>query len=54
VHLNALGHPIVGDALYAPEAVAAAAPRLLLHAQEIGLSHPFTDEPLFFSSPAPF
>ena len=28
VHLMAIGHPILGDALYAPEAIAAAAPRL--------------------------
>ena len=32
VHLKAIGHPILGDALYAPEAVAAMAPRLQLHA----------------------
>src|SRR4029453_13725751 len=32
VHLQAIGHPILGDALYAPPAVQALAPRLLLHA----------------------
>ncbi|MDV7397028.1 pseudouridine synthase, partial [Arthrospira platensis SPKY1] len=32
VHLQALGHPIVGDELYADAAAQAAAPRLLLHA----------------------
>ncbi len=32
VHLQALGHPILGDALYAPSAVQAKASRLLLHA----------------------
>ena len=32
VHLQALGHPILGDALYAPPEVQARAPRLLLHA----------------------
>lgn len=36
VHLAAIGHPIQGDALYAPPAAAAAAPRLLLHACELG------------------
>lgn len=37
LHLAAIGHPILGDALYAPAAVAAAAPRLLLHAQGLAL-----------------
>lgn len=40
VHLKALGHPIVGDALYAPADVEAMAPRLLLHACELQFSHP--------------
>jgi tRNA pseudouridine32 synthase/23S rRNA pseudouridine746 synthase len=35
VHLAALGHPILGDALYAPPDIAAASPRLLLHAAEL-------------------
>ena len=40
VHLQAIGHPILGDALYAPPAIAAASPRLLLHAAELGFAHP--------------
>jgi tRNA pseudouridine32 synthase/23S rRNA pseudouridine746 synthase len=40
VHLKALGHPILGDAMYAPEAVLAAAPRLLLHAAALQFAHP--------------
>lgn len=35
VHLAALGHPILGDALYAPPELASASPRLLLHASEL-------------------
>ena len=35
VHLAAVGHPILGDALYAGPTEAAAAPRLLLHACEL-------------------
>ena len=35
VHLAHLGHPILGDALYAPPELAAASPRLLLHASEL-------------------
>lgn len=54
VHLRALGHPIVGDALYAPPDVQARAPRLLLHASELRFTHPATGQPLAFSSPAPF
>jgi len=54
VHLLALGHPIVGDALYAPPAVQALAPRLLLHAQHLELAHPDTGAWLRFESLAPF
>lgn len=35
VHLAAIGHAILGDALYAAPEVAAARPRLLLHASEL-------------------
>ena len=44
VHLNAIGHPIWGDALYAPPAVLARSPRLMLHAQSLGLAHPVTNQ----------
>jgi tRNA pseudouridine32 synthase / 23S rRNA pseudouridine746 synthase len=54
VHLQALGHPILGDALYARAELAAAAPRLLLHASALGLSHPLSAEPICFESPPPF
>lgn len=54
VHLLAIGHPIVGDALYAPPEVATAAPRLWLHATELRLAHPATGAPMHWSSPAPF
>ena len=54
VHLQAIGHPILGDALYAPEAVQAMAPRLLLHACVLGFTHPSTGERLQFEIPANF
>ena len=54
VHLAAIGHPIVGDTLYAPEALARAAPRLLLHAQWLALSHPADGQPLTWRCAAPF
>ncbi len=37
VHLQQLGHPILGDALYASAAQCAAAPRMLLHASHLSL-----------------
>ena len=54
VHLQALGHPILGDTLYAPPEVQARAPRLLLHATELRFAHPVTGATMAFSSPAAF
>lgn len=54
VHLLALGHPIVGDTLYAPPEVAAQSPRLLLHAHTLAFAHPASGEALSFESPLPF
>ncbi|HEY2927384.1 pseudouridine synthase [Piscinibacter sp.] len=54
VHLCALGHPIVGDALYAPPAIRSGATRLLLHACGLRMPHPTTGEPLALASAAPF
>lgn len=54
VHLQALGHPILGDPLYAPPEAFAAAPRLLLHAERLALFHPVTDQAMAFESPVPF
>jgi tRNA pseudouridine32 synthase/23S rRNA pseudouridine746 synthase len=54
VHLQAIGHPIVGDPLYAGENALAQAGRLLLHAQALELPHPASGERLRFESPCPF
>lgn len=54
VHMLALGHPILGDDLYAPEAARRAAPRLMLHAETLGFVHPENGVPLRFVKPAPF
>jgi tRNA pseudouridine32 synthase / 23S rRNA pseudouridine746 synthase len=54
VHLLSIGHPILGDALYASPEVAAAAPRLLLHASGLVLRHPLNGSVLQVESPAPF
>lgn len=54
VHLQAIGHPIVGDPLYASEAQRALADRLLLHAGWLALPHPASSETIEFHSPCPF
>ncbi len=56
VHMQALGHPIVGDPLYGPDGVGvqAASPRLLLHAQALTMPHPADGRPLHWSCPVPF
>ena len=54
VHLQALGHPIAGDRLYAPTDVQALAPRLLLHACALTFPHPLSGETLTWHCPADF
>lgn len=53
VHLQAIGHPIVGDPLYGSDGPTAAA-RLMLHATRIAFAHPATTEPMVFSSTPDF
>ena len=50
VHLAALGHPIVGDALYGSTEGAA---RLCLHATTLAFPHPLTGERMQLESPLP-
>lgn len=54
VHLQDLGHPILGDALYAPPPLARRAPRLLLHARNLAFAHPLTGAALHFTAPPGF
>jgi tRNA pseudouridine32 synthase/23S rRNA pseudouridine746 synthase len=54
VHLASIGHPILGDALYGDAGVQARAPRLLLHASELGFVHPVTQQDLCFESKPDF
>ncbi|PYM17127.1 MAG: hypothetical protein DMD81_10190 [Candidatus Rokuibacteriota bacterium] len=49
VHLSAIGHPLAGDWLYGTRN----APRPMLHAAEIELTHPSTNEPLRVVAPLP-
>ncbi|MSR17703.1 MAG: RluA family pseudouridine synthase [Phycisphaerales bacterium] len=54
LHLQALGHPILGDDLYAPAPVVALANRLCLHATRLSFTHPHTQVQMAVDSPAPF
>lgn len=54
VHLRELGHPILGDPLYAPPEVSAMAQRLLLHAARLSLAHPADGSELRLESAPPF
>lgn len=49
VHLASLGHPILGDELYAPPQVYQQSTRLLLHAAQLAFAHPVTREALSFT-----
>ncbi|MDO1871387.1 bifunctional tRNA pseudouridine(32) synthase/ribosomal large subunit pseudouridine synthase RluA, partial [Escherichia coli] len=40
VHMLALAHPILGDRFYASPEARAMAPRLLLHAEMLTITHP--------------
>ena len=53
LHLAALGHPILGDELYAG-IHRSRAPRLLLHACSLSFPHPLTGHRCQHSSAAPF
>ncbi|MDQ3197573.1 MAG: RluA family pseudouridine synthase [Verrucomicrobiota bacterium] len=50
VHLQHLGHPVLGDALYGKKATA---PRQMLHAWKLGFTHPQARERLFLEAPIP-
>jgi tRNA pseudouridine32 synthase/23S rRNA pseudouridine746 synthase len=54
VHMLELGHPILGDNLYAHPDALAAAPHLYLHAAMLTISHPRSGERMTFEAPAPF
>ncbi|ANF81577.1 RNA pseudouridine synthase [Acinetobacter sp. NCu2D-2] len=54
VHMQYLGHPIVGDTLYASPAHQVLMPRLCLHAERLSFQHPISNEALEFYFPAPF
>jgi tRNA pseudouridine32 synthase/23S rRNA pseudouridine746 synthase len=54
VHMEALGHPILGEVFYAHEEAEKAAERLQLHAQSLSVYHPVSGDKITFTDPAPF
>lgn len=54
VHMLALGHPLLGDRLYAQSEALTLAERLCLHASMLAFTHPHTGESLRFESSSPF
>ena len=52
VHLHHLGHPVLGDKVYAPRS-AKNLPRQMLHAWKLGFCHPRTGEWKNFEAPLP-
>ncbi|MFD2231653.1 pseudouridine synthase [Alkalimarinus sediminis] len=54
VHMLSLGHAILGDRLYGCDRVIAQSPRMLLHALELGFTHPTTEQFCVYQYPAEF
>ena len=54
VHLQSLGHPIIGDRLYANRIQQSKASRLLLHATSLSFTHPLSEETMQFVCESPF
>jgi tRNA pseudouridine32 synthase/23S rRNA pseudouridine746 synthase len=54
VHMERLGHPILGDVFYAHDQAEHAADRLQLHAEALTLYHPRDRALITFTDPAPF
>ena len=53
VHMQALGHPILGDPFYAQDE-ALNFERLMLHSEELRIKHPDSGRVMRFRAPAPF
>ena len=54
LHMMAIGHAILGDALYASPEIQAKSNRLLLHARDLQFKHPVTAKWMAFESKVPF
>jgi 23S rRNA pseudouridine1911/1915/1917 synthase len=55
IHLAEAGHPLVGERVYGRDyrGPRIEAPRLMLHAFELGFEHPSSGKPLLFEEPMP-
>lgn len=53
VHMAAIGHPLLGDRVYADPITAWLAPRQMLHAWHMRFVHPHTGENMTFCCPPP-
>jgi tRNA pseudouridine32 synthase/23S rRNA pseudouridine746 synthase len=53
VHMLAIGHPILGDPLYAPDTTAKY-DRLMLHSEELRINHPESGKGMSFRAKAAF
>jgi tRNA pseudouridine32 synthase/23S rRNA pseudouridine746 synthase len=54
VHMQAIGHPILGDPFYATGAHRDGHPRMMLHAESLRLRHPEGGAEVTFAAPCPF
>ncbi len=54
VHMQAIGHPIIGDRFYAPVASLHNRERMFLHAEALSLPHPTTGATLSLFAACPF
>jgi len=54
LHCQYIGHPILGDGLYADDQARKASDRLLLHASYINFAHPVSNESLTIKCKVPF
>ena len=54
VHMQALGHPMLGDTLYATPEALALSDRLQLHARTLLIPHPVSGLQMEFHAPVPF
>ncbi len=55
IHLAEAGHPLIGETIYLRdfEKTPIVAPRLMLHAAELGFVHPQSGDTMMFTSPLP-
>ena len=54
VHMHSIGHPLLGDKIYAPNIrMSVHIPRLMLHAYSLAFTHPTTGERMTLCAPLP-